>query len=215
MLILNAAHRRVVTILMLSFASLALTAGSAMAQETTGGADPDAAPSPTPAAETEQAPERTTARKVPKALRKGDRGANVRRLQRRLRITADGMFGPATKRTVQRYQSRKGIRPNGVAGPATLAKLRIKLLPVSDSNITLPRHIRRTLAKIAKCESGGNPRAIGGGGRYRGKYQFMRSTWKRLGGKGDPAKASEAMQDRIAAKLLRREGTKPWPSCGA
>jgi hypothetical protein len=25
---------------------------------------------------------------------------------------------------------------------------------------------------IAQCESGGNPGAIGGGGAFRGKYQF-------------------------------------------
>jgi len=28
------------------------------------------------------------------------------------------------------------------------------------------------LSSIAACESGGNPRAIGGGGAFRGKYQF-------------------------------------------
>jgi hypothetical protein len=50
-------------------------------------------------------------------------------------------------------------------------------------------------------------------GRYRGKYQFDRATWRAMGGKGDPAKASEARQDAIAAKLLRARGTAPWPSC--
>jgi len=32
---------------------------------------------------------------------------------------------------------------------------------------------------------------------------------------GDPAEASEAEQDRIAAKLLAARGTTPWPNCGA
>ena len=40
-------------------------------------------------------------------------------------------------------------------------------------------------------------------GRYRGKYQFSRATWRALGGKGDPAKAPEARQDRLAASCSR------------
>ena len=45
-------------------------------------------------------------------------------------------------------------------------------------------------------------------GRYRGKYQFLRSTWKEWGGRGDdPAEASEAHQDRVALRLYRARGT--------
>jgi hypothetical protein len=49
---------------------------------------------------------------------------------------------------------------------------------------------------------------------YRGKYQFSRETWRAMGGKGDPAKAPERVQDRLATKLYRQSGTAPWPSCG-
>jgi hypothetical protein len=50
---------------------------------------------------------------------------------------------------------------------------------------------------------------------YRGKYQFMRSTWRAYGGRTrDPINASEAHQDRVALKLYRAQGTRPWPSCG-
>ena len=70
------------------------------------------------------------------------------------------------------------------------------------------------LAGIAACESHGNPRAIGGGGAYRGKYQFSYGTWASVGGKGDPARASEAEQDRRAAMLLTRSGRGHWPVCG-
>ncbi len=69
------------------------------------------------------------------------------------------------------------------------------------------------LETIAACESGGNPRAIGGGGLFRGKYQFMRSTWEAVGGTGDPAAAPEAEQDRRAAILLARSGPGQWPVC--
>jgi soluble lytic murein transglycosylase-like protein len=71
------------------------------------------------------------------------------------------------------------------------------------------------LARIAQCESGGDPTAISSSGRYRGKYQFTRSTWRSLGGTGDPARASEADQDRLALALYQQRGTAPWPVCGA
>jgi hypothetical protein len=35
-----------------------------------------------------------------------------------------------------------------------------------------------------------------------------------MGGSGDPAKASEVEQDRLAAALLAKAGTAPWPNCG-
>jgi hypothetical protein len=70
------------------------------------------------------------------------------------------------------------------------------------------------LEAIAACESGGDPAAIGGGGLYRGKYQFTYETWQSVGGSGDPAAAPEAEQDRRAAVLLARDGSGQWPVCG-
>jgi hypothetical protein len=70
------------------------------------------------------------------------------------------------------------------------------------------------LASIAECESHDNPRAIGGGGAFRGKYQFDYGTWASVGGHGDPAAAPEAEQDLRAQMLLERAGTSPWPVCG-
>ena len=74
--------------------------------------------------------------------------------------------------------------------------------------------ISPVLAAIAGCESGSNPRAIGGGGAFRGKYQFDYGTWASVGGHGDPAAAPEAEQDMRAQMLLERAGTSPWPVCG-
>jgi hypothetical protein len=36
-----------------------------------------------------------------------------------------------------------------------------------------------------------------------------------MGGSGDPARASEATQDRLAMALYRARGTSPWPACSA
>jgi hypothetical protein len=77
-------------------------------------------------------------------------------------------------------------------------------------NIPIPPQLKA----IAHCESKGDPRAISAGGTYRGKYQFSFSTWASVGGRGDPAAASETEQDRRAAKLYRTGGPGHWPVCG-
>jgi hypothetical protein len=146
-------------------------------------------------------------------LRRGDRGRAVRILQRRLRIAADGVFGRQTERAVKRFQRRRGLVVDGIVGPITRRALGLRPFRRRDvrrRSLRLPRILRL----IAECESGGNPRAVSPSGRYRGKYQFLRSTWRGLGGRGDPARAPERTQDRLALKLYRREGVRPWGACG-
>jgi hypothetical protein len=144
-------------------------------------------------------------------LKRGDRGPAVRILQRRLRITADGVFGPITARAVKRFQRRRGLVPDGVVGPITRGAL--GLPPFRANAVHRSVRLPAVLRRIAECESGGNPQAVSRGGRYRGKYQFTRETWQSLGGTGDPAEAPEWLQDRLALKLYRMRGTAPWPAC--
>jgi Transglycosylase-like domain/Putative peptidoglycan binding domain len=146
-------------------------------------------------------------------VERGDRGQAVRSIQSALGIPADGVFGPQTERAVRRFQRGKGLTVDGIVGPQTRSAL--GLAPFSGSSVRgrsvgLPRVLQR----IAECESDGNPSAVSPGGTYRGKYQFSRDTWRRLGGEGDPADAPEWLQDRMALKLYRQSGTAPWPSCG-
>lgn len=77
--------------------------------------------------------------------------------------------------------------------------------------VAVPAHLQA----IAQCESGGDPAAIGGGGLYRGKYQFAVETWQAVGGSGDPAAAPEAEQDRRAIALYEQSGPGQWPVCGS
>jgi peptidoglycan hydrolase-like protein with peptidoglycan-binding domain len=142
-------------------------------------------------------------------------GSSVAALQSALGITADGVYGPNTRRAVRNYQRNQGLAVDGIAGPVTLSHLGLAgtvTRPASSGGSGSAPNA--TLAKIAQCESSGNPTAVSASGQYRGKYQFSRATWREYGGTGDPAAAPEAEQDRIAAKLLAARGTSPWPVCG-
>ena len=146
-------------------------------------------------------------------------GGGVAAIQRAVGVPADGVFGPATARAVRAFQRRRGLVVDGIVGPQTRAALGLGSgAATSETARAAPRQATGTapsvsLQKIARCESGGNPRAVGGGGLYRGKYQFTRATWRSLGGSGDPAAAPEAEQDRRAAVLLRKAGASQWPVC--
>ena len=56
-------------------------------------------------------------------LKLGSRGADVKRVQRTLRIPADGIFGPQTRRAVRAFQARHGLVVDGIVGPQTRAAL--------------------------------------------------------------------------------------------
>ena len=147
-------------------------------------------------------------------------GSTVAKLQSALGITPDGVYGPNTRRAVRNYQRNQGLAVDGIAGPVTLAHLGLagqgsgaatRSTASSGASASAPN---ATLARIAACESSGNPSAVSASGQYRGKYQFSRQTWAEYGGTGDPAAAPESVQDSIAAKLLAARGTQPWPICG-
>ena len=147
-------------------------------------------------------------------------GSTVSALQSALGITPDGVYGPNTRRAVRNYQRNQGLAVDGIAGPVTLAHLGLAgrgsgaATGGSASTGASASAPNATLAKIAACESSGNPAAVSPSGQYRGKYQFSRQTWREYGGTGDPAAAPESVQDAIAAKLLAARGTQPWPVCG-
>jgi soluble lytic murein transglycosylase-like protein len=65
---------------------------------------------------------------------------------------------------------------------------------------------------LAKCESGGNPKAVNPAGYY-GLYQFSLSTWASVGGSGNPINASPEEQTARAQALYARGGAGQW-GCG-
>lgn len=56
-------------------------------------------------------------------LRLGATGTDVADLQRLLKITADGDYGPLTEKAVRAFQKSAGLTVDGEAGPKTLAAL--------------------------------------------------------------------------------------------
>lgn len=133
------------------------------------------------------------------ALRDAGHDALVRRYLRQARA-ADRRV---ERRVVRRWSTDRLRRE--------LRTLRERPAPAQGG---MPAGVPAHLQAIAACESGGNPRAVGGGGQYRGLFQFDRGTWAAVGGSGDPAAASPAEQYRRAAILYARAGSSPWPVCG-
>jgi hypothetical protein len=69
-----------------------------------------------------------------------------------------------------------------------------------------------------ESDSAGGYTAVGGGGRYRGAYQFDQQTWNSNAAASgrtdlvgqDPAAVSPAVQDQVAADTYARRGAQPW-----
>ena len=78
-----------------------------------------------------------TTRQTPAAptvtLKPGDTGAQVKRLQRFLRLfgystgKVDGDYGPATTAAVKRFQQATNLTADGITGPATLRAIKAAL----------------------------------------------------------------------------------------
>jgi hypothetical protein len=75
---------------------------------------------------------------------------------------------------------------------------------------------KRWARKTAECESGKDSDAIGGGGKYRGAFQFLKSTWRRSPKSpgGDPIEYRYKTQAVVAVALKQRDGAHHWPVCG-
>lgn len=56
-------------------------------------------------------------------LKRGSRGSEVKTLQSKLNLLADGIFGPLTEEAVKEFQKSKGLTVDGVVGTRTWAAL--------------------------------------------------------------------------------------------
>lgn len=100
----------------------------------------------------------TTARPT---LRQGSRGAAVADLQRRLGgLTADGVFGPMTRRAVVAFQASRGLAADGVVGPRTWGAL---------AGRTVVARASRSSVRVAAPSSSRGAAAVAEASRHVGK----------------------------------------------
>ena len=109
------------------------------------------------------------------------------------------------RRSIRRMKRRFGNWSRTYRGRATVHRFKVRQIPGWG---------REQLRSIAWCESRNDPRAVSSSGAYRGLYQFSFSTWRAVGGSGDPAAAPRPEQTWRAWVLLKTQGSGHWPVCG-
>ena len=62
-------------------------------------------------------------------LQRGSKGPQVKQLQKILRITVDGDFGPATEKAVKAWQTAHDVVPDGTVEPHLFARMRLSNPP--------------------------------------------------------------------------------------
>jgi putative chitinase len=75
-------------------------------------------------------------------LKNGSKGGDVKKLQEKLGLKADGLFGPGTEKAVKDWQSKNGLTPDGIITSANKSWDLIfgTTTPTSNpvSNVTIP-----------------------------------------------------------------------------
>jgi putative chitinase len=66
-------------------------------------------------------------------LKIGSKGEDVKKLQSKLGLSPDGVFGPGTEAKVKEWQKANGLGTDGIVGPGTWNKMFVTLAPVSES----------------------------------------------------------------------------------
>jgi murein DD-endopeptidase MepM/ murein hydrolase activator NlpD len=94
---------------------------------------PDAPVAPAPTHDDKGAAAHAKAEKAPpvtpaaprsrKTVKRGSKGADVKYLQSKLGVAADGDFGPKTHAAVTAFQSSEGLVADGIVGPKTWAAI--------------------------------------------------------------------------------------------
>ena len=133
-----------------------------------------------------------------------ERGPRVVALQEALGVATDGWYGSTTQRAHRNALEFLGLP--------------IDTLPVP---VLSPGPDPAEWGALRECESHGNYAITSRTGKYRGAYQFDRSTWNSVAERHaprlvgvDPAAAAPADQDAMALALYSERGARPWPHCG-
>lgn len=158
---------------------------------------------------------------------------------REVTLTAPVAFETVTEPTADLYRGQSRTATQGVPGELTSLHRVVLVDGVEESRRLLNEEVTRAPVaavvqqgtrqrpaasggtvsldgvwdRLAKCESGGNPRAVSSSGTYHGLFQFSVATWRSVGGSGLPSEASPAEQLQRAQALQARSGWGQWPAC--
>ncbi len=71
-------------------------------------------------------------------LKNGSKGEEVKQLQAKLGLNADGNFGPMTEAKVKEWQAANGLTADGIVGPGTWGKMFGAVAPIPVATVTIP-----------------------------------------------------------------------------
>lgn len=125
-------------------------------------------------------------------------------------LQLDGVTKPAVRQT----EKRTSKQTRTVKKTVRKTERKVRTSRSEDRPSSGKANLSGAWAKVANCESSGNPRAVSPNGKYYGLFQFDKQTWRSVGGSGSPAQASAAEQLMRAKKLYAQRGASPWPVCG-
>jgi len=127
-------------------------------------------------------------------VKPGERGKQVRVLQKYLRIPIDGIYGKGTKRKVKAFQRSRGLKADAVVGPATWRALHNRSSGRRNaSNRGGKSGSRRGSVRALQRRLGISADGVFGPGTHRAVRRFQRSrgltpdgvvgpaTWRALG----------------------------------
>lgn len=127
-----------------------------------------AAPSAVSAPAAASASSATSATTFSGLVKRGHRGSLVKQVQRKVGVSADGVFGPMTQSAVKRYQKRNGLVADGIVGPRTGTKMGLRSTSTSTSR-TSTRTSTRTVSSSSVLSTAaslvGTPYRYGGTSR--------------------------------------------------
>ena len=81
-------------------------------------------------------------------LKNGSKGEEVKALQSKLGIAADGDFGPGTEKIVKEWQTKNGLTADGIIGPASMEKMGLTVTSVIKEDVVIPKGGPLNLEKL-------------------------------------------------------------------
>jgi len=113
-------------------------------------------------------------------LLRGLRGEPVKRLQQKLGVDADGIYGGGTERAVRDFQKEHGLSADGIAGPDTFAAMGLNEL------VLLRRGSRGVTVKKMQEKLGTDADGIFGGGTERAVREYQEKNGLKADGLAGP-----------------------------